>query len=66
MTSLPEDHAQKSELMDAMADCQHALQSGPGGDLRKFTKRVRNPLVLSMLLGRHSTVVAGASPWTRP
>jgi hypothetical protein len=52
------DTEERSEVYEQLAECEIALRKGPGGDLRKFQKKQRKPLLLRLLLGSHCPVQA--------
>jgi hypothetical protein len=48
------------ELQGMARECEQALRNGPGGDLRKYLKSRRKPIILRLMLGQHCPVQVGA------
>jgi hypothetical protein len=51
---------QADELRSLVRECEQALRTGPGGDMRKYLKKHRKPIILRLMLGQHCPVQVGA------
>ena len=48
-------------LHAVVRQCEDALRNGPGGDLRKYAKKQRKPLIIRLLFGSRAAVHAVVS-----